>query len=182
MVEDLLERLVGALGAAGIPYMVMGGQAVLVHGEPRLTRDVDVTLGVGVDRLDDVVRTVAAAKLRPLRDPATFTRETLVLPCADDASGLRVDVLLSFSPFEQEAIARARAHRIGRVDVRFTTPEDLVVQKLVAGRARDLEDVRGVLRRNPTLDAAYVERWLAEWETLVERPLVSEFRAIRRQP
>ncbi|GJL55165.1 MAG: hypothetical protein NPIRA02_22970 [Nitrospirales bacterium] len=29
-----------------IPYMVIGGQAVLVYGEPRLTRDIDVTLKV----------------------------------------------------------------------------------------------------------------------------------------
>jgi len=31
--------------------MVMGGQAVLLFGEPRLTPDIDVTLGVGIDRL-----------------------------------------------------------------------------------------------------------------------------------
>ena len=26
--------------------MVIGGQAVLVHGQPRLTQDIDITLGV----------------------------------------------------------------------------------------------------------------------------------------
>ena len=37
MFETLLARLAGALSAAGIPYMVIGGQAVLLYGAPRLT-------------------------------------------------------------------------------------------------------------------------------------------------
>ena len=47
--------------------------------------------------------------------------------------------------------------------------------KVVAGRPRDLEDVAGVLVRNPALDAAYVRRWLAAFEEAVERPLVAVF-------
>ncbi len=46
MFQNLLARLGRALERARIPYMVIGGQAVLLHGEPRLTRDIDVTLGV----------------------------------------------------------------------------------------------------------------------------------------
>ena len=36
MFESLLARLAHALDAAGLPYMVFGGQAVLLHGEPHL--------------------------------------------------------------------------------------------------------------------------------------------------
>lgn len=31
--------------------MVIGGQAILLYGEPRLTRDIDITLGINVDEL-----------------------------------------------------------------------------------------------------------------------------------
>ena len=31
--------------------MLIGGQAVLLYGEPRLTRDIDITLGVDVDKI-----------------------------------------------------------------------------------------------------------------------------------
>jgi hypothetical protein len=34
--------------------MVIGGQAVLLHGESRLTRDIDITLGVDASRLEKV--------------------------------------------------------------------------------------------------------------------------------
>ncbi|MDI3467220.1 MAG: hypothetical protein OJF50_006041 [Nitrospira sp.] len=46
MFTRLLERLATALDLAKIPYMIIGGQAVLLYGEPRLTRDIDVTLGI----------------------------------------------------------------------------------------------------------------------------------------
>ena len=44
MFEALLERIGGTIERAGIPYMVIGGQAVLLYGEPRLTQDIDITL------------------------------------------------------------------------------------------------------------------------------------------
>lgn len=41
-----LGALSRALEAGDLPFMVIGGQAVLVHGQPRLTQDIDITLGV----------------------------------------------------------------------------------------------------------------------------------------
>jgi hypothetical protein len=55
MFQTLLAKLAWALDGAAIPYMVIGGQAVLVHGEPRLTRDIDVTLGVDNSALDRIL-------------------------------------------------------------------------------------------------------------------------------
>ncbi len=45
--KALLSRLSRVLEEREVPFMIIGGQAVLLHGEPRLTQDVDVTLGVG---------------------------------------------------------------------------------------------------------------------------------------
>ena len=54
MFTQLLERIALGLEQRQIPYMIIGGQAVLLYGEPRLTRDIDVTLGVGTERLGDL--------------------------------------------------------------------------------------------------------------------------------
>jgi hypothetical protein len=35
--QSLLEKLANALNFFKIPYMIIGGQAVLLYGEPRLT-------------------------------------------------------------------------------------------------------------------------------------------------
>ena len=113
MFETLLARLARALDAAGLPYMVIGGQAVLLYGAPRLTQDVDVTLGVAPDRLADVLAVVEQLALRPLVEPETFVAETLVLPCEDAETGLRVDVVFSFPGYERGAIGRARPVMLG---------------------------------------------------------------------
>src|SRR5262245_35417486 len=107
MFESLLERIATALDANAIPYMVIGGQAVLVHGEPLLTRDIDITLGVDLDRLTDVLSVAAALGFVVLVDPEKFTRETMVLPCQDPVTTIRVDFIFSFSTYERQALARA---------------------------------------------------------------------------
>ncbi len=55
MYTTLLEKIAGGLDRHKIPYMVIGGQAVLLYGEPRLTRDIDVTLGLGPDALPSLL-------------------------------------------------------------------------------------------------------------------------------
>ena len=55
MFEEILSRIASSLEKHCIPYMIIGGQAVLLYGEPRLTRDIDVTLGVNTDHLDQAL-------------------------------------------------------------------------------------------------------------------------------
>lgn len=97
MFTHLLKRIGRILSDGEIPYIIIGGQAALLYGEPRLTKDIDVTLGVSLDRLADVVRLVKKLKLRAPVQPETFTRETMVLPAEDPRTGIRVDFILSFS-------------------------------------------------------------------------------------
>lgn len=86
----------------------------------------------------------------------------LVLPCQDIASGIRMDLIFSFSVYEQQAIGRAQTIRVGDTDVRYASREDLVVLKLVSGRPRDLEDARSVILKNPDMNMAIVERTLGK--------------------
>ncbi len=184
MFAPLLTRIAAALDEAGIPYMVIGGQAVLVHGEPRLTRDIDVTVGLDIEGLDRLLTTVERAGLRPLpEDPVAFARDTMVLPSVDPESGIRVDLILSFTTYELEAIERARPAPGGLGTVRFATAEDLIVHKMIAGRARDLEDVRSILLRNAGLDRESVRRSLRSFEAAVESDegLVERFATIERE-
>ncbi len=176
MFEALLSQLARGLDRRGIPYMLIGGQAVLLYGEPRLTRDVDVTLGVGPEKLSVILDLVAESRWQVLTDsPADFVAKTLVLPCMDADSGIRVDLIFSFSPYERQAIGRARVVHVAGASVRYAAVEDLIIHKIVAGRPRDLEDVRSVLLKNPQLDVQYVRRWLGEFESAQEASLVDRF-------
>jgi hypothetical protein len=93
---DLIARLARALADQDVPFMLIGGQAVLLHGEPRLTQDVDVTLGVPPTRLVDALAACEATRLTPLPEGVTaFVRDTFVLPTADSLTGIRVDLIFS---------------------------------------------------------------------------------------
>jgi methyl coenzyme M reductase gamma subunit len=97
--------------------------------------------------------------------PEEFVQRTLVLPLQDAKSGIRIDLIFSYSPYERQALERVRRVSVGKANVRFAAVEDVIVHKMIAGRPRDLEDVRGILLKNPTFDEAYIRRWLAEFDT-----------------
>ncbi|MBM4162689.1 MAG: nucleotidyltransferase family protein, partial [Ignavibacteria bacterium] len=93
MYQTLLANVGRALESQAIPYMVIGGQAVLLHGEPRLTRDIDITLGVDASELKRVRAAMEGVGLTPaVTDVETFVRSTNVFPVSDAVSGVRVDL------------------------------------------------------------------------------------------
>jgi predicted nucleotidyltransferase len=170
MFENLISRIAAELNRAGIPYMIIGGQAVLLHGLPRMTKDIDITLGVDTQDLDKVVKAVAAIGLDIIPDHfEAFVEKTFVLPAQDKKSGIRVDFIFSFIPYERQAIERAKPVLLKGELVMFASAEDLIIHKCFAGRPRDLEDVRLIVIKNPDIDRAYVRQWLKALETLPER-------------
>ena len=100
MFEQLISRIAAELRRAGIPYMIIGGQAVLLHGLPRMTKDIDITLGVDTQELDRVVNSIAATGLEIIPDHfRSFVEKTFVLPARHQESGIRVDFIFSFVPY-----------------------------------------------------------------------------------
>ena len=165
MFERLLKKIAVRLKKASIPYMVIGGQAVLVYGEPRLTRDIDITLGIDVNGLVKIKNITKAIGLKILvKKEKEFVERNMVLPTIDEESGIRVDFIFSFSPYERQAIERAKDIKFGRTLVRFASLEDVVIHKVFAGRARDLEDVKTILFKNPRFDLVYIEEWLKQFD------------------
>ena len=151
--------------------MLIGGQAVLLHGQPRLTEDIDITLGIDTTQMGTVLEVCSTLDLDPIpEDIEGFVAETFVLPALHEGSGIRVDFIFSTTSYEREAIARAEHHELAGVPVPFATAEDLIIHKLFAGRARDREDVVSVVRRKGEgLDWEYIMRWALEFAEIPGR-------------
>jgi len=64
MIEKLIKKTARQLDQQKIPYMIIGGQAVLLYGRPRLTRDIDITLGIDTDKFDSIEEVCTKLKLR----------------------------------------------------------------------------------------------------------------------
>src|SRR3972149_182841 len=105
--------------------MVIGGQAVLLYGEPRLTRDIDIPLGMGVNGLDTVREIVRVLGFKILvKKEKEFVERNMVLPTLDEKTGIRIDFIFSFSPYERQAIESGTEVKFGRTPVRFASLED----------------------------------------------------------
>jgi predicted nucleotidyltransferase len=179
MLQNKIAALARALKSRKIDYMVIGGQAVLMYGEPRFTEDIDITLGVTTDELPTILEVIGELGLRPrVSNVEEFVNRTMVIPCQHPTEDYRVDFAFSFSPYEQQAIQHANYMLIGRTKVKYISIEDLIIHKLVAGRPRDIEDCRSIIAVNPLTDIEYINHWLAEFEFVLEKPLVDIFKRL----
>ena len=169
--ERLLAGITRELRQRAIPFMHIGGQAVLLHGAARFTHDIDVTLAIGPDEVAVVEEVCGALDLDPLvEDLAGFARDTFVCPLRQRETGIRIDLIFATTPYERTAVARAVEVEIGGQSVPFASAEDLILLKLFAGRERDIEDARSVVdRQSSRLDWGYLERWTAEFAAIPGR-------------
>ena len=170
MIEKLIKKLGRQLDEDGIDYMIIGGQAVLLYGTPRLTRDIDITLGVDTDKFSLIESICKKTGLKILSEaPEDFARDTNVLPAEDVKLRMRVDFIFSFSKYESQAIKRAKKVSMDGYPVKFASCEDLIIHKMLAARAIDEEDVKNVLIRNKaSLDVEYIRKWLSQFESIPE--------------
>ena len=181
MFRDLIERIAKSLDQSGLPYMIIGGQAVLYYGEPRFTKDIDITLGVDTGGLAEVTSLTARLDLNPLvKDVEDFVKKTMVLPAQDRSTGIRVDFIFSHSFYERQAIDRVRTIRFGAVSVKIASLEDVVIHKIVAGRPRDIEDIKNMLLKNPDYDKGYVIHWLKKFDESLGGSFSKAFEEIER--
>lgn len=154
---DALVAVHDVLADASVDHALCGGLAAnLYRDEVRATTDVDLYLDVSAPKLVELTRRFEAAGWEA--HPAWRRAELLRLE-RDDLP--RVDCLIASTDYERDAVRHAAHMTIAGREVKVLVPEDLVVFKLVAGRARDYEAVAAVMNASETdLDVAYIRRWL----------------------
>ena len=165
MFQKLLAKLAKALKKRKIPYMVIGGQAVLLYGEPRMTRDIDITIGAGTEKLGELLGVLKETGLKVIpKKVKEFVEQTFVLPAIDKKTGIRADFIFSFTPYEAAAIKRARKITLAGEKMAFAAPEDVIIHKIFAGRPRDIEDAKSIILKNKKLDTHYLKSRLVEFD------------------
>lgn len=175
-VQQLLE-------AHGIGFCFIGGFAAQRHAQPRVTRDVDVSvltgLGNEVERID-LLLAHFEPRIEAARDFALRSRVVLLRT----PDGLGIDVTLTALPYEAEVIARSTPFEFAPgIFLRTCSAEDLVVLKVFAGRPIDWRDVEMVMRRyRGRLDWEYVEDRVAPLVAAKGEPeLLDEYAKLKRR-
>jgi hypothetical protein len=153
IVQRVLIRLVADLRALELNWALVGGFAVAVHGEPRTTRDVDIVLALAGEA--EAEAAVLGLRLRGYRDhpegavleqpDGRLATVRLVSP-TEGESGIVVDLLFASSGLEPEIVATAKALEIlPGIMVPVVGAGYLLAMKVLAGRPKDIEDIRGIL-------------------------------------
>ena len=62
--KELIKNLARALKKNRIKYMIIGGQAVLIYGEPRMTKDIDITIGLDISGLEKLKKIIKELNLK----------------------------------------------------------------------------------------------------------------------
>ena len=163
--EQIVYRVMDALDAAGIPFMLVGSFSSNLYGIARSTRDVDFVV-----QLENVSPMVIADRLGPefLLDPQ-MSFETVTgtyrYVASHRASAFKVEFfLLSNDAHDQERFAHRRMEMMPGRQTYVASPEDVIITKLRwskgGNRKKDIDDVRNVIRvQRDALDWSYVARW-----------------------
>ncbi|MGH6610899.1 MAG: hypothetical protein ACRECQ_11665 [Burkholderiaceae bacterium] len=144
-----IERLLDALTAAGVDFVVVGGVALVLRGSSRTTVDLDLCYGRDRDNLTRLVDALTPyhPRLRGAPPELPFVWDDRTL-----ASGLNftlttdlgdIDILGEVSGLGDHArvAAKSSALTVGRSNVVVLDLEGLEKSKRAAGRAKDLIDL-----------------------------------------
>ena len=155
-----------------IPYMVFGGIANSIYGNPRQTFDVDIKFSLkSKDEMESFLEELEfIAKIIP-DNPPQFVEETNVIPV--DIDNVRVDLVVAELPFEKEAIQRSQYIRFSNTKIRVCQPEDLIIQKAVSTREKDWMDIRYVIKnQRHKMDWDYLLTHCKELSEFLSKPAI----------
>jgi hypothetical protein len=168
----LLAALGRAMHAGGWRWYLFGAQAAAVHGRPRTTADVDATVDLAGAGARELLATLAPHGFEP-RLPLSdeLLAELRLLPMVHAPTAMPLDLVIAGRGLEEEFLSRARPTDVGGVVVPVVSVEDLVAMKVLAGRRKDLDDVREVLiAQGGRVDLALVRDVLSAIEAATGEP------------
>ena len=155
--------IVKALNDARVEYLIVGGLAVNAHGYERLTRDVDLVIGL---ERENIIRGLQALMIIGYRMAIPVTTEEFAEPekreawrreknmmvlkfWSEEHRRTGVDVFV-YEPFDfVQEFAAAKWESSGEIKVPFLRYETLLQMKAEAGREKDLLDIKNLRKLDP---------------------------------
>jgi Nucleotidyl transferase of unknown function (DUF2204) len=146
--DENLKQLLSAFNANHVKYVVIGGYAVFVHAQPRMTKDLDVFIQSTPENalatykgLAEFGAPLAKFTVDDFADGKTIGRFGVPPICFEVIQ--RIDGVDFESVYANSVLAMID----GEVPARYISAEDLITNKLASGRPQDLADVDAIRHR-----------------------------------
>lgn len=168
---EALRSLFEWLDAEGTPSATIGGVAVSLLAQPRMTQDIDVVIWLEEPAWESFLESGKKhGIIQRISDALEFARKSRVFLLKHEPSGINIDLSLGGLEFEREMIEKSTKLLVGGLSIRVPTPEDLIITKAVAQRPKDLADIDAILAAAPDLDLARIRYWVQQFADALEMP------------
>lgn len=159
LLEDAYKKIVNFLNKGNYKYIIIGGIATGILGEPRVTGDVDVDILLRKDEIADFFKKVKSAGFKVnLKECKRRIGSTGTFQI--NYGDFHIDFIIASIDLEKEAIKRKQAIKLYNTKAFFPTAEDLILLKIIPARPQDLLDVQNIVtRQGEKLDREYLEDW-----------------------
>jgi predicted nucleotidyltransferase len=148
-------NLLAALDEAQVAFVLVGGQAMQLHGSQRNTVDVDVVLQMDDANLERFITVAKRFSLKPiipvsldaLRNTQLiqqwYEEKGMLAFALREAviGGMVIDVLVRCEVPYATLNERAKIGKLNGATIRFASVEDLLTMKRVANRDKDQTDI-----------------------------------------
>lgn len=152
--------VIEGLNKAGVRYTVVGGVAVILHGAPRMTGDLDLAVVLEEENLVRLIKAIEGLGYRTrvpvnphdltkadLRNAWVREKEMKVFTFFHPKKPFaEVDILIDEQISFQEIWKRRREFQAGGVTVPTASIEDLIRMKRLLARDKDLADITALNR------------------------------------
>lgn len=144
-------RILADLNQEGVRYVLTGGIAVIRHGFVRATRDVDAIVAQDEANMESI--RILVDRWRATRPDRSEVPDSAFTPGQNlhlSTPHGEVDLLSDHPPplSFTELVARAEERKVDSVPARIVSLADLVALKRLAGRERDLFDLKNLEEAN----------------------------------
>ena len=147
-----------------IKYCLIGGLAVQVRGEPRFTRDIDVSVLTSLKSQKELITLLATEFVERFSGAQELALSNQILPLIIE--GVEVDIAIGLTQFEAQMIAAASLEKLSRgLSIPVCSAEDLIVNKVIAARPKDIHDIQSIMLKNlGSVSIKYIRNLLGQFE------------------
>lgn len=167
-----LKELCLLLEEQGMQYMLVGGLAVGIWAEPRATVDIDFLVSTPLNDFDLLRRKVnESGRFVFIHEkPMIFGKVSFLRATLKRNTDISVDFLFADDDFKKEALRRKQTVNIDDFFINISTPEDLIILKLLSGREQDRLDANKIIKiQKEYLNKEYIQKWAEKLDIQWER-------------
>jgi hypothetical protein len=139
-VEEHFEEFIRLLNSHKVKYLIVGAYALIYYTHPRNTGDIDFFIEAAAENAKKILSVLSEFGFESLDlKEDDFTKPDSIIQIGFIPN--RIDIITEISGITfNEAFRNKVKGKIGKQEVFFLSPEDLLKNKKAAKRAKDLAD------------------------------------------